>query len=64
MNDEENKEVETPAETPEPPKAEWQYQKGFKVNEQMKSVIEATMKMTQSEIARYRKKLSKLTYGV
>jgi len=50
-----------PSQEEEAPK--WEYKKTFAINETMKAVIEATIKTTQSEIDKYRKKLSKLTYG-
>lgn len=57
---EETKDPETP---PEPPKLEWQYRNGFGINDRMKEVIEATIKMAQSEVEKHRKKLRRLQYG-
>ncbi len=47
----------------DPPKVEWQYRKEFGINTQMQEVVHKTIELAQSEIARYRKKLSRLTYG-
>jgi hypothetical protein len=48
---------------PEPPKVEWEYKTQFSINERMREVIQATIKVAQADIESYRKKLRKLTYG-
>ncbi len=49
--------------TPEEKKPSWEYRKNFRINEEMKKVINLTIAASQAEIAVLRRKLQKLTYG-
>ena len=56
----------SPADGEAPPGApppQWEYRTSFKIVGRLKEVVNLTMDVTQQEIARYRKKISKLTYG-
>jgi hypothetical protein len=42
----------------------WEYKTQFGINDKMKEVIEATIKVCNQEIARNKRKIDKLVYGV
>jgi len=66
MSEENNTPAEDPTpteETKEPPKAEWEYKTNFKINDQMKDIIQKTIKVSEMEVDMLRKKLDRLTYG-
>jgi hypothetical protein len=46
------------------PTPAWQYKTSFGINDRMKEVIELTIRVANEEIARNRRKIDKLTYGV
>lgn len=55
---------EPPAEKPEEkPRAVWEKRTEFRINQQMKSLVEATIKVTEAQIALLRRKVEKLQYG-
>ena len=45
------------------PKAHWEYKTEFRVNTEMKKVIDLTIKVSEAEIESLKRKLDKLTYG-
>lgn len=47
----------------EKPKATWEYRKEFRINTEMRSVVELTIKVTQAQIDLLRRKVEKLQYG-
>ncbi len=61
----ENPNSETPTEEQpeEKPRAVWEKRTEFRINQQMKSLVEATIKVTEAQIALLRRKVEKLQYG-
>lgn len=41
----------------------WEYREGFRINSGMKEVVQLSVDLAKTEIARYREKLRKITYG-
>jgi len=50
-------------EAPPPPQATWEFRNEFRINREMRSVVEATIKVTQTQIDILRRKVEKLQYG-
>lgn len=43
---------------------EWKFKTEFGINERMREIVEMTIRVANDEIARNRRKIDKLTYGV
>jgi hypothetical protein len=59
MMDETNE--EKVAKVPECPK--WEYRKEMRINQEMRKVVQATIKVSQAQIDLLRRKVEKLQYG-
>lgn len=56
-----NPKVEGASEQRPPP--QWEYRTEFRINTQMREVLNLARKVTEAEIERLRRKVEKLTYG-
>jgi hypothetical protein len=63
MNENEKPPEAAASTEPQPKPPGWEYRKNFRINEEMKKVINLTIAASQAEIAVLRRKLQKLTYG-
>lgn len=52
-----------PEQPKKPPQANWEYRTEFRINTQMREILNLTRQATETEIARLRRKIEKLTYG-
>ena len=46
-----------------PPQATWEYRTEFRINQEMREVVQATIKVAQTQIDMLRRKVEKLQYG-
>jgi hypothetical protein len=58
-----SEEGEATQETAEGPKAEWEYRTEFRINTEMRAVVEATIKVAQAQVDVLRRRVEKLQYG-
>lgn len=50
-------------EGPKKPQIEWEYKTEFGINARMREIIDTTIKVAEAEIATYKRKIERLTYG-